>query len=123
MKEYEIKNAVIKNAEITTGERGILDAWLTLDFGGTGQGFGGFALYIPKSFTHHNVLSVAGHHIFRIMEIAGVEKWSQLPGKTIRVEGSWQEILRIGHIVKVYALSNVCFYVVFGSKCANCLHV
>jgi hypothetical protein len=100
MKEYEIKNAVIEKADITTGERGFLDAWLSLNFGGTGQGFGGFALYLPKSYSHHSILSVAGHHIFRIMEIAEVEKWSQLPGKTIRVEGSWTEIKRIGHIVK-----------------------
>jgi hypothetical protein len=33
------------------------------------------------------------------MEIAGVEKWSQLKGRTIRVEGSWSNIERIGHIV------------------------
>lgn len=98
--ETEIKNAVIKKAEISTGDRGCLDAWLELDYGGTCQGFGGYALYLPKSWTHHNVLSVAGHHIYRIMELAGVEKWSQLPGKTIRVEGGWSSIKRIGHIIK-----------------------
>lgn len=100
MKDIEIKNAVIESAEITMAERGILDCWLHLDFGGTGQCFGGYALYLPKSFSHHQVLSMAGHHIFRILEIAGVEKWSQLKGRTIRVEGSWSEIKRIGHIVK-----------------------
>ena len=100
MKDIEIKNAVIKSAEITMAERGILDCWLQLDFGGTGQGFGGYALYLPKSFSHHQVLSVAGHHIFRILEIAGVEKWSQLKGRAIRVEGSCSKIERIGHIVK-----------------------
>jgi hypothetical protein len=91
---------VIEKAEITTGERGFLDAWLSLNFGGTGQGFGGFALYLPKSWDHHSIMSVAGHHLFRIMEIAGVENWSDLPGKTIRVEASWTEIRRIGHIIK-----------------------
>lgn len=96
----EIKNAIITSAELTFAERGILDCWLHLDYGGSGQGFGGYALYLPKSFDHHNVMSLAGHHIFRIMEIAGVEKWSQLPGKTIRVEHTWTEIVRIGHIVK-----------------------
>jgi hypothetical protein len=96
----EIKNAVIKSAEISTSDRGILDCWLYLDYGGSGQGFGGYALYLPKSFTHHKLLSVAGHHIFRIMEIAEVEKWSQLKGKTIRVESSYTEVVRIGHIVK-----------------------
>jgi len=100
MKDIEIKNAVIESAEITTADRGILDCWLSLDFGGAGQGFGGYALYLPRSFSHHQILSVAGHHLFRIMEIAGVEKWSQLKGRTIRVEGSWSKIHRIGHIVK-----------------------
>lgn len=100
MEKTEIKNAIIESAEITFADRGILDCWLALDYGGTGQGFGGYALYLPKSFDHHSVLSVAGHHLFRIMEIAGVEKWSQLKGKTIRVEGTWGKIERIGHIVK-----------------------
>ncbi len=96
----DIKNAVIKSAELTFADRGLLDCWITLDYGGSGQGFGGYALYLPKSFTHHSVMSLAGHHIFRIMEIAGVEKWSQLVGKTIRVDGSFGGIKRIGHIVK-----------------------
>ena len=100
MEMIEIKNAVIESAEITMADRGILDCWLTLDFGVTSQGFGGYALYLPKAFKHHEILSVAGHHLFRIMEIAGVEKWSQLKGKTIRVEGSSSKIERIGHIVK-----------------------
>ena len=100
MKNIEIKNAVIESAEITMEDRGFLDCWLTLDYGGTGQGFGGYSLYLPKSFCHHQVLSVAGHHLFRIMQIAGVEKWSQLKGRTIRVEGSFSEIKRVGHIVK-----------------------
>ena len=100
MEKTEIRNAVIESAEITFADRGVLDCWLTLDYGGAGQGFGGYALYLPKSFEHHSIMSVAGHHLFRIMEIAGVEKWSQLKGKTIRVEGTWGKIERIGHIVK-----------------------
>ena len=56
-----IVNAVIQSARLTKEERGILDCWLTLDYGGTCQGFGGYALYLPKSFKHHNIKSVAGH--------------------------------------------------------------
>ncbi len=97
--EYEIKNAVIESAEISCGDRGVLDCWLHLSYGGCGQGFGGYALYLPKSYKHHNVMSVAGHHIFRVMEIAGVERWSQLKGKTIRVEANHCDVLRIGHII------------------------
>jgi hypothetical protein len=100
-----IKNAVIESASITSDDHGTLGAWLTLDFGGTGQGFGGYVLYLPKSFKHHTMLSPAGHFIWRVMEIAGVSSWDKLKGKTIRVSmDSDREfggrIVSIGHIVK-----------------------
>lgn len=95
----EIRNAVIKSANITTADRGFLNAWIQLDFGGMSQGFGGYVLYLPKSFAHHNIQSVAGHFIFRVMEIAGVDSWDQLKGKSVRVRGSWTEIEAIGHII------------------------
>jgi hypothetical protein len=98
--KMESKNAVIKSARITTDDHGCLSAWLDLDFGGTGQGFGGYALYLPKSFTNHEMKSVAGHFIWRVMEIADVTEWSRLPGKTIRVKGDHCGIESIGHIVK-----------------------
>jgi hypothetical protein len=96
----ETQNALIEGAEITFAERGLLDCFITLDYGGAMQGFGGYALYLPKSFDNHTILSVAGHHIYRIMEIAGVQRWSEMKGRTIRVEGTWSKIHRIGHIVK-----------------------
>lgn len=96
----EIQNAIIENARITSDDNGLLSAWLSLDYGGTGQGFGGYALYLPKGFTHHEIKSVAGHFIWRVMEVAGVTEWSQLRGKTIRVRGTRAGIEAIGHIVK-----------------------
>jgi len=100
MSEIEIKNAIIESAEITDSDRGFLDCWLQLDYGGTGQGFGGYALYLPKSFKHHKLESVAGHFIWRVMEIAGVSKWKDLKGKTIRVKAEHNKVHAIGHIVK-----------------------
>jgi hypothetical protein len=96
----EVKNAVIESAVITNDDHGILSAWLHLDYGGSGQGFGGYTLYLPKSFTHHKLLSHAGHFIWRCMEVAGVSKWDQLKGKTIRVKASHSGVEAIGHIVK-----------------------
>jgi hypothetical protein len=71
-----------------------------LDYGGTCQGFGGYAVYLPKSCTQHKLDSVAGHFIFRVMEIAGVTEWSELAGKTIRANCDHTRVESIGHIVK-----------------------
>lgn len=95
----EIKNAIITDAVIDMGDRGLLTAWLYLDYGNSGQGFGGYVLYLPKAFSHHTLLSHAGHFIFRCMEVAGVENWSDLKGKTIRVKSEHSKVHAIGHIV------------------------
>lgn len=99
--ELKEQNAVIESVSLTTDERGLLTSYLTLDYGGCGQGFGGFALYLPPSWTHHDKFApYAGHWIFRVMEIAGVSNWKDLPGKTIRVKSSWTDVEAVGHIVK-----------------------
>jgi hypothetical protein len=99
MKSEEIENAIIESAVITTSDHGLLSVWLNLTFNGSGQGFGGYALY-PS--THHSIQSPAGHFIYRCMEIAGVENWHNMPGKTIRVKrnDSYGRIAAIGHIIQ-----------------------
>lgn len=99
--DEEIKNAIIESATLEICDRGFLTANLTLDYGVTGQCFGGYALYLPESFFNHKLDSgVAGHFIFRVMKIAGVDKWDQLVGKTIRAKASYSKVHAIGHIIK-----------------------
>lgn len=96
------RNAIIKSARITSDDHGLLSAWLDLDYGGAGQSFGGFALYLPASFAHHDKRSpnFAGHFIRRVMEVAGVTDWSKLPGQTVRVRQEPSKVHAIGNIVK-----------------------
>ena len=97
-----VKNAIITNAEIIVDDHGVLTAWLTLEYQDGGQGFGGYVLYLPSSFSHHNDQNnIAGLFIWRCMEIAGVTSWSKMVGKAIRVRGEkFNYIDAIGHIIK-----------------------
>ena len=96
----DIQNAIIEGTVIDIGDRGMLTVWLYLDYGGCSQGFGGYALYLPESWTHHEMNSPAGHFLFRCMQIADVGKWSEMKGKTIRVKAEHSGVKAIGHIVK-----------------------
>lgn len=96
----DIKNAIIESVSIDDADRGLLTAWVHLDYGGSGQGFGGHALYLPRGFDNHKLESPAGHFIWRVMEIAGVTRWADVPGKAVRVDGSDGGIKGIGHITR-----------------------
>lgn len=99
----EKRNAVIEGAKLCIENGGILTAWLTLDYGGAGQGFGGFALALSKDFLHQDPPRegvFCGQFLLRVLQIAGVEEWSALPGRTIRADAEDTKIHGIGHIVK-----------------------
>lgn len=96
----EIKNAVIDSVTLSKADRDLLDSWVHLDYGDSGQGFGGYALYLPKSYSNHSLLSHAGHFIYRVMQVAGVDDWDKLAGKTVRARIEDGRITAIGHIVK-----------------------
>lgn len=102
MRDIQTVNAVIKGSRLTSDDHGLLTVWLDLDYGGSGQGFGGYSLYLPKSYKHHDPSgpNYAGHFIWRVMEVAGVADWDQLIGKTVRVRQEHSKVHAIGHIVK-----------------------
>lgn len=96
----QVMNAKIESTRIGNDDHGSLDIYVFVDHECGHQGFGGWALYLPKGFTHHEMNSIAGHHLWRIMEIADVETWDKLPGEAIRVRIENGFIVAIGHIVK-----------------------
>lgn len=94
----ETKNAIITSATITKGDHNLLSAYVNLDYGGLCQSFGGYVLHVPD--TQKNRANYAGLFLWRVMEMAGVDEWDKLPGKTIRVKAEWGKVHAIGHIVK-----------------------
>lgn len=97
----EISNALIESVRFDN-ERG-LSAWIMLDFGGSGQGFGGYMLYAPEGWAAHNTGGdLTGHFIYRVLQIVGVDDWSKLVGKPVRVrkQSHFDTIDAIGHIIK-----------------------
>lgn len=93
-----IVNAIISGAKFDT-ERG-LSAWVYLDYGGSGQGFGGYLLYAPEGWKNHGSGgNFCGHFIWRVLEIAEVDDWAKLKGRSVRVETTHEKIIAIGHII------------------------
>jgi len=99
--QIEIKNAVIEGASLTVDDRGILTAYLALNYGDSGQSFGGRALYLPESFINSKKPgNFAGHFICRVLKIAGISDWNDLVGKAIRVKAKYLNVIAIGHIIE-----------------------
>lgn len=95
-----IKHAIIESATLENTD-GFLTAWLTLNYGGTYQGFGGICLFNPYK---PEVSNVTGAYLNRLLEVADVNDFNKLTGKAIRVQldvdGFSGLIIAIGHIIK-----------------------
>jgi hypothetical protein len=92
------QNAIIESASFCL-ERG-LTIWVQLDYGGSGQGFGGYLLYAPKDWTAHTEPgNYCGHFIYRLFQVAEVSDWNKLRGRSVRVRGTYCSVEEIGHII------------------------
>lgn len=97
----EIKNAIIERTMLGKEDHGIMTAFLYLNFGGAGQGFGGYALDEFNQLLNKRVGMAYGmKFLIRILEVLEVEKWESLPGQHLRVDAEWGRIHGIGHILK-----------------------
>lgn len=83
------KNAIIKSTHLGREDHAIMTFMIHLDYGGSGQGFGGYVLGGPFGIKA----------IERVLEITGVDRWEKLPGCPVRVVASHNKVERIGHFL------------------------
>lgn len=104
MDDREIKNAKISGTMLGYEDHGILTCMISLDYGGGGQGFGGYGLDAPRKengkFIGRFGTAYGMEFIARILKAVGVDKWEDLKGKHVRVGASWTKVCRIGHIIE-----------------------
>lgn len=95
------KNGKIHSTMLGIEDHGIMTFFVNIDFDGSGQGFGGYALDGQAGKKGH---SKSIQCIRKILETVGVEKWEDLEGKYVRIrkeaEYGGHPIKAIGHIVE-----------------------
>lgn len=97
MSEFETKNAKIESTRLGFDRGVFLTLWLHLDYGGSGQGAGGYVLG-KESDAKGEGCSIGV--ISALLGVVGVEKWEDLPGKHIRVTASMGKVKSIGNVLK-----------------------
>jgi hypothetical protein len=80
-------NARIESTMLGIEDHGIMSFYLYLDYGRSGQGFGGYGLDEYDKIKECRI----GHPksiilIRKILEVVGVDKWEDLEGKYIKVK-------------------------------------
>ena len=100
-----VKNARIESSMLGIEDHGILTFMLHLDYGGSGQGFGGYCMDAPLKKQDGTFIRRVGTAqgcdlILRVLEVVGVCKWEDLPGQHIRVVADHCKVHKIGHILK-----------------------
>jgi hypothetical protein len=102
MMEREIKNARIRSTTLGWEDHGIFTAFVDLEYDGSGQGFGGYALDEwrgERNATGKRFGTSWGmEFIMRVCEIVGVKRWEELPGKYVRADADSGKVYRVGHI-------------------------
>lgn len=97
-------NAQIESTSFGIEDHGLLTLYLMLVQGGSGQGFGGYALDGKPDDRNKNKRTPSiycGWWVARVLETVGVNDWKDLKGKYVRVEGEdFGKIIGIGHIVE-----------------------
>lgn len=94
MANMQERNALITKATLEL-ERGFLSSWITVEWSGGGQGFGGYVLDREDIPSKHCGIWIRG-----VLTAAGVESWEDLEGKVVRIRHTLDKIHAIGHPIK-----------------------
>lgn len=99
----EIKNARIKSTMLGREDHGIMTFMICIDSGNFLCNVGGYELDEFNPATQTRVFKTESMEaISKILEVVGVDKWEDLPGKYIRFEdnGRGPTVSKIGNILK-----------------------
>ena len=92
----EIENAIIKSADLSIADHGSLTMYLHIEGNGWECMLGGYCLghgYLGAKEFDSSPKGI--EEIMRIMDVVGVDKFSKLTGKYIRVEKTeWAALLK-----------------------------
>lgn len=100
---YKIQNARIKDVRLSMADLGVLDCGLVLDGGGWGVMLGGYVLGKGYLGADEFEGSAKGLEcIMRIMDTVGVEEWSDMKDKYVRVATKgWGDTVKIvGNVIQ-----------------------
>jgi hypothetical protein len=96
MSDSERRVAKITGAHLGWEDHGIFTCWIDLDYGGSGQGAGLYALdeYIVEKDCR--VGTAEGmEFIMRLLKACGVGRWEDLVGRTVYATATMSKVLSI----------------------------
>ena len=101
---YKIRNAKITKVDLTMADQGCLFMFIWVEADHFGAGIGGYCLghgYLGADDESFDGSAKGTESILRIMDVIGVEKFSQIEGKFIRIvdEGLGRPVNIFGNIV------------------------
>ena len=97
----ETKNARITSTMLGKEDHGLITYYLYLDYGGSGQGAGGYCMETYDKEKDCRVgTPLLTEHLIKIFKTLEVSKWEDLPGQNIRVRSTHSKVHSIGHFLK-----------------------
>lgn len=100
----EIKNAKIRSTMLGREDHGIMTFMIFVEFGAVACGVGGYALdHAVRDDWETRVFSAKSMEaISKVLDVVGVSKWEDLPGKYIRFkDNGWGSTIdEIGNIME-----------------------